>query len=224
MDRYDSTYIELYALIALDSVYPYITRNMVKGEHPDWYDKCTDIGIEVTIAQTKHMGYVKKLANQYLGKDITSVPLKSRKGFRGDFYTHKGKLTSISDSKGLVDGTRHIQLAIESASRKLNKLNGEHFEVFTQNCLFIYLSFSSNNEDINLFCTMYKEIAREFGLGFSKIYLFDNESLFVISTETLTFERYQYSNEQLRSMKKKAIQLREKCDWRNGVEFHSQIQ
>ena len=219
MDRYDSTYMELYALIALSSVYPDITENMTKGEHPDWHNKQIDLGLEVTIAQTSYMGYVKSLANLYLGKDITSVPLKSKKGFRGDFFTHKGKLTSISDSKGLVDGTRHIQLAIESATRKLNKLNSKHFEVFKQNCLFIYLSFFSNYEDIDLFCTMYKEAAREFKVVFSKIFLFDNESLFIISTEKMTFERYQYSDEQLSSMKKEALQLRKKYDWKEGIGF-----
>ena len=208
MTKYDKLYDEIYAVLAINTAYPTSLDKITKGEHPDWQDEYNDVGIEVVRAMNPHMGYVRNIWNQYHGQDIKAIPLKNRKGFRGEFYTHKGKLSGISDSKGLVDGTNHIKLAIEATCKKLALLNSPHFKVFQCNELFVFVPFTINDSDLLLYCEQYQEIATGFSNRFFHLYLFDNGCLYRVSESNLSVERFEYSHEQTSLMKQVSISLK----------------
>ncbi|HWQ98957.1 MAG TPA: hypothetical protein VN538_12820 [Clostridia bacterium] len=219
MMLYDKLFDEIYAVLAINKAYPISLDNLVKGEHPDWQDRHVNFGIEVVRAMTQHMGYVRSIWNRYHGQDIKAIPLNKRKGFKGDFFTHKGKLVGISDNKGMVDGTNHITLAIEATCKKLELLNSSHFNVFHRNELFVFVPFTIDDSDLDLFCEKYQKVAGKFIYRFINIYLFDNNSLTRVSEKDLSLERYMYLEEQASSIKQVSSLLREKHQWPEKQRF-----
>ena len=219
MTKYDKLFDEIYALVAIHIAYPNLVNRIVKGEHPDWQDEEGAVGIEVVRAMSQHMGYVRSIWNEYHGEDIKTIPLKLRKGFLGDFTTHNGRLVEISDSKGLVDGTRHVQLSIHAAESKLSLLNKTHFSYFKSNELFIYVPFTINNSDMKLFCDAYKLLQKDFDKKFSRLYLFDNVGLYAVQTNTMEVNTKEYSNEQLSFMKLASLALRDTASWETNNRF-----
>lgn len=219
MQKYDNIYHEIYALYAMNIAYPNFADDMVKSESPDWVDAENSIGLEVTRAESKHIGYTRYFVNQYLGKKEEEVPEEIRVQFRGDIIIEKGRIFSICDSKGLVDGTRHIKFAIESCEKKLARLNSRSFSLYESNELFLFLAFTIGSYDVELFASNYYIAERSFAKKFSRIVLFDNNTLYDFRPSSGTTEEHNFSEEELSILKRVSLFLRSKSDWRNGTKF-----
>ena len=134
--KMDRVFDEIYALLVTEHLYPGSADNICKWESPDWKNNDDSLGIEVTQAQNKHIGYTYNVMAKYLGASKKQIPANRLHNFRGGTIFSDGKLLAVSDSKGLVNGNRHVHLLLEHLETKLKKLNAPHFTVCTQNFLF----------------------------------------------------------------------------------------
>lgn len=125
---FDTISDEIYALLVVEQINPGILNDVRKWESPDWKDDADFMGLEVTRAQTKHIGYTYNVVAKYLGKQKEQIPANILKNFKGYTEFRNGKLFMISDSKGLVNGNRHVSFLLEHLKAKLQKLNGLHFQ------------------------------------------------------------------------------------------------
>jgi len=211
--------MELNALLAIRAVFPEYAEGMEKGERPDWQSASAGRGLEVVQAINMHMGYSNAVFNNYLGKDRSEIPAKTIDSFKGEMFFENDRLFAGSDSKGLVSGTRHIQLALDEIEKKHEKLNSPGYSIFRENELFIFLAFSTNKQDIELFLSEYDAIAEKYENTFSRIFLFDSASLFFIIPCDAIFGEYDFQDIELRDLKELTGKLRKASEWNQGTKF-----
>ena len=216
---YDGTFDEIYALNAMCLAFGRCYLDFEKCEHPDWCNPRIGVGLEVTRAQTAHIGYTYHFSNQYLGKRKNEVPEHDLKIFSGHIFTSQGRIIGISDSKGSVDGTRHVKLAVSAYEKKLCRLNSTHFTIFNENELFMYLTFMMNSDDMDLFRVECSKIEDNHAVKFSRIMLFDNCALYSYRPSSGLTESYNFSDEELSRLLDQSLVLRSKSKWKNGTKF-----
>lgn len=223
MSTFDKLEYELYAPISLYSSFPIFTIGIVKGESPDWQDEVNGIGIEVARAENNHIGYTYNVANTYLGKQKYSIPTRVEQSFKGDlnFDTDTGKLLYVSDSKGLVDGNRHIKLAIAKAQDKLILLNKSHFRCFDKNCLYMFLTASLIGNDSDEFLEEYLNLAHKYKHSFSDIFLMALDCIFWIDTKGNQIFQHVLSDLENSIHDTHVHLLRNINDWNTGTPFLS---
>lgn len=189
--------METYAKLCLDMAIPAYSKNLRKGESPDWQDEENGIGVEVSCAENNHIGYVKSFANQYLGKDISEIPANRLATFKGDtMFDEHHKLSVLSTNQGWVDGQQHINLALETTKAKLFLLN-ENYRIFRTNGLFLFVVASMTNDDCEAFIKQYSLISSDFSVRFDYIFLMDLSSVICIDAGKQTYVRYNFSEEDL---------------------------
>ena len=222
MKKFDNLYHEIYAMLALDAIYPTYSMNMKKGECPDWDDESTR-GLEVTRAQTKHMGYTKNvLINQYLGKAKKEIPANIVANFKGElyfkFYNNEERLNIVTPHKGLIDTHSYLHIANESIAHKLERLNSSDFTTFNNNELFVFLGFAFNAQDIECIKNEYEISIKRHRIFFSKIYLFDNSSLWAMASCCDDIAQEDMSPH-LAKLKTDAIRKRNESNWKDRTPF-----
>ena len=217
---YNNLYFEIYALMSLDFAYPWYSQYMFKSERPDWQNDVSNIGLEITQATNKHLGYTRAFTNKYLGKNRAEIPDKEINSFWGElFFDDKDKLFATSDSRGLVEGTRHIALAINSVGNKLQLLNSPHFHRFSENELYLFFGNSIIDDDIDKFIAQYAIIEKDYPHKYSRLYLFDNNAIYTVSTKNDSIEKYTFTNSELVKLKQNSQLLCAVHTWRDGDSY-----
>lgn len=222
MSAFSNLEYELFAPLSISYVLPEITHNLRKGESPDWWDEDNHIGIEVARAENKHIGYSKHFANTYLGKSRADIPAKTLESFCGyTMFDKSGKLFAAGDSKGLIDGDRHIRLAIEKAREKLVLLNEEHFHSFNKNCLFLYMTFSMLDEDETTFISEYSKLTSQYKERFNHVFLWAFDVLIHFDVDRASSVSYPFSDVIISELDSLTHSLKSLSDWGNGTDFCS---
>ena len=212
---FDSVCDEIYALLVAKKIYPEMFTKIKKWESPDWIDENNEIGLEVTHAENKHIGYTNYLANTYLGVPKKLIPKDIIREFQGYMEFKNQKLFLISDSKGLVDGNRHVTLLLKCLETKLKKLNESHFYVCKHNYLFEYSTGCLSESDKQEFVCGIRDQSIKYLNIFEKI---------IISTydEVLCFDSdgtYTSHTVSLRELTKLTKQYRKAIEWKRGILF-----
>ena len=220
MSAFDKLEYELFAVLALYNSFPEFIADPVKGESPDWQDEKAGIGIEVSRAESSHIGYTYSIANRFLGKKRSEIPPHILQDFRGSLtFDKRDRLFAISDSKGLFDGDRHIRLALDRAKEKLDLLSGPHFRCFETNGLFLYLTMSLLDDDAQLFLSEYTKLAKQFLLHFDHVFLMALDSIANVDIRKGQVTEYPLPDGMLAQMNQKTHELRKASDWKNGTGF-----
>lgn len=212
---FDSLCDEIYALLVTEKIYPGILTNIKKWESPDWIDENSEVGLEVTRAENKHIGYTNHLANLYLGVPKNMIPEDILANFQGYMEFKNGKLFSISDSKGLVNGNRHVAFLLEHLETKLKKLNGSHFHVCKHNYLFEYSTGCFSESDKQEFICGIREQSTKYLNNFEKIIVSTYDKVLSFSSGG-TYTSHSVS---MLGLTKLAMQYREAIEWKKGVPF-----
>ena len=212
---WDSTSDEIYALLVADFLHPEIAAQMLKWESPDWKSEKADIGLEVTRAETKHIGYTDRVMTRYFGCKKEEIPEKIVRNFRGELFFHEERLFAVSDSKGLVDGNRHVTLLLEHLEQKLQKLNGKNFLRCERNLLFEYATNAFRGDNAVQFARKIKEINLKYRKIFDEIIVgaFEEAVCFfsdgTISIKPIPMAELTHITQQYRSV----------CSWERGTHF-----
>ena len=179
--KMDSILDEVYALLVIEHLYPGAVDNIYKWESPDWKNNDNSLGIEVTRAQNNHIGYTYNVMGKYLGVSKNQIPVNLLHDFRGGTVFADGKLLAVSDSKGLVDGNRHVQFLLEHLETKLRKLNDPHFTICKQNYLFEFGIGCFAEHDKLEFAEGIKSIVASYSHTFDKIIVHAFDSILCFS-------------------------------------------
>ena len=217
--KYDKLYYEIYALLAMEMLYTDFSHNFFKGESPDWRNEVDGIGLEVSRAESEHIGYTKNLVNTYLGKHKSGMPEKVINKFRGSLSFKNEHLNTVSDSLGFVDGTRHIDFAIDKLENKTRLLNQQHFAVFVRNCLFLYMTNTVLEEDIELFLIKSAQVNTHYNKRFDEVMLLDGSSIHAINSleqKSITFE---IPDRNMPAWNRQALKLHDLSSWDEGTPF-----
>lgn len=212
---FDSLCDEIYALLVTEKIYPGIFTNIKKWESPDWIDEDNEIGLEVTRAENKHIGYTNHLANIYLGVPQNLIPKDIIEKFQGYMEFKNQRLFLISASKGLVDGNRHVTFLLEHFKTKLKKLNEPHFYVCKHNYLFEYSTGCFSESDKQEFGCGIKEQSTKYLNIFDKIIVSTYDKVLCFSSNG-TYTSHTVS---MRGLTELAMQYREVIEWKKGVPF-----
>jgi hypothetical protein len=216
---YDNCYKEICALMSIELAFPLYSQNMFKGESPDWQNDVDNIGLEVSYAKNQHIGYSEKFTRDYLGEKAENIPEKKIDQFKGGLYFYDEKLCAISDSNGLVDGKRHIYFAVSAAQRKLLLLNEQHFSSFNENELYLYLTNAIYDGDIDAFLKKYSCVEKYCKHKFSKVFLFDNRTIYSITIKDDLIKKYTFIDDELKRLKRDSAIMRNNSTWENGESF-----
>ena len=111
--KYDKLMDEIYGLLVMDLLYPKMVERVRKNERPDWKDDADLYGIEVTRAETKHIGYTNNQMGSYLGRKIEEIPRKELERFDGGTCIIDGKLRAVSATKGPIPGNTHVMYLLD---------------------------------------------------------------------------------------------------------------
>ncbi len=179
----DSVFDEIFALLVIEHLYPESVHNICKWESPDWKDIDNSLGIEVTRAQNKHIGYTYNVMTGYFGAPKNQIPVNLLHHFRGKTVFSDGKLWAVSDSKGLVDGNRHVCFLLEHLGIKLEKLNASHFAICKQNYLFEFSIGSFNEHNKLEFAEGIKNVTAAYSHTFDKIIVHALDSVLCFSLD-----------------------------------------
>lgn len=179
----DSVFDEIFALLVIEHLYPESVHNICKWESPDWKDIDNSLGIEVTRAQNKHIGYTYNVMTGYFGAPKNQIPVNLLHHFRGKTVFSDGKLWAVSDSKGLVDGNRHVCFLLEHLGIKLEKLNASHFAICKQNYLFEFSIGSFNEHNKLEFAEGIKNVTAAYSHTFDKIIVHALDSILCFSLD-----------------------------------------
>ena len=174
----DSTFDEIYALLVVNYLYPGFIDKACKWESPDWKINGNAYGLEVTRAQNNHIGYTQNVMTKYLGMPRDQIPVKMLTEFRGWTYFKEGKLLAISDSKGLVNGNRHVLFLLEHLEKKIKKLNAPYFTICKQNFLFEFGTGCFNEQDKLQFSDGIKDLAQHYTHIFDRIFVSTHDDVF----------------------------------------------
>lgn len=181
--KMDSVFDEIYALLVIEHLYSGSVDNIYKWESPDWKNSDNSLGIEVTRAQNNHIGYTYNVMAKYLGTSKNQIPVNLLHNFRGGTIFADGKLLAVSDSKGLVDGNRHVQFLLEHLETKLKKLHDPHFTICTQNYLFEFgIGCFSENDKLE-FAKGIKRVCASHSHAFDKIIVHALDSVLCFSRD-----------------------------------------
>lgn len=193
--KYDKLMDEIYGLLVMDLLYPKMFERVRKNERPDWKDDADLYGIEVTRAETKHIGYTNNKMGSYLGRKIEEIPRKELEQFDGATVFVKGKLKAVSPTKGLIPGNTHVMYLLEHLKKKLQLLNhldaedkpkksDTPFTVCTHNYLFEFSTGIFSDQDKLDFGQGIREIAAHYQYIFEEIIVGDcGNSVLCFSTD-----------------------------------------
>lgn len=179
----DSVFDEISALLVIEHLYPESVHNICKWESPDWKGTDNSLGVEVTRAQNKHIGYTNNVMTGYLGAPKNQIPVNLLHNFHGETVFADEKLFIISDSKGLVDGNRHVRFLLEHLETKLKKLNASHFTICKQNYLFEFSIDSFNEHNKLEFWEGLKRVSASYSHTFDKIIVHALDSILCFSLD-----------------------------------------
>lgn len=217
--RYDKLYYEIYALLSMEYTHKNFGLNFHKGESPDWQNQIDEIGLEIARAENKHIGYTKNLINTYLGKNKAEIPEKIIKKFDGSLSFRNEHLLTVSDSKNLVEGTRHIDFAIDTLKAKTDLLNQQHFLVFKRNFLFLYLINTASDTDIDLFCHKSRQVCSDYNFNFDKVILLDYTCLHIIDLANRKTKAIEMPDSAFSVLRHLSQELYGLSSWTDGTSF-----
>lgn len=217
--KYDKLYNEIYALLTMELLYTDFSHNFFKGESPDWQNRFDGIGFEVARAENSHLGYTANLINTYIGKHRDEIPEKVINNFCGSLSFKNEHLNSVSDSLGLVDGTRHIDFAIDKLKNKTRLLNQQHFTVFVRNYLFLYMTNTVLEQDIELFFIKSAQVCNNYSKRFDEVMLFDNTFIHVIKPLERKSITVEIPDRNMSIWKRQARELHDLSSWDKGTPF-----
>lgn len=193
--KYDKLMDEIYGLLVMDLLYPKMVERVRKNERPDWKDDADLYGIEVTRAETKHIGYTNNKMGSYLGRKIEEIPRKELEQFDGATVFVKGKLKAVSPTKGPIPGNTHVMYLLEHLKKKLQLLNhldaedkpkksDTPFTVCTHNYLFEFSTGIFSDQDKLDFGQGIREITAHYQYIFEEIIVADRgNSVLCFSTD-----------------------------------------
>ena len=196
-------YNEYYALFCLQTVFPerYDHLKHVGGNiSPDLQDSINSIGVEVTTSR-RGQEYIA-FYDKWYGKPISSIPIEHIRKLHkaGYFFGCDNGLVAYLHGPHAFEMTGPNELSQESADNtmdsftmKLKKLNGQHYSVFKDNEVFVFVDHHLSDSNMITFVEKASELQKTFKREYSALFLCKSWSLFCIDLSNKSIETHDLS-------------------------------
>lgn len=204
MANFITTMLEYQALYYLQSLFPgrYVSLKYVSGnESPDLQDTENSIGVEVTRIDSDQE--MKEFFDRYCGKNFCEVKSRVLEKMRDRAFAFGGIDQKISVLFGPhadefvpieVFKQESYEKTLIAAKKKVGILNGDHFQKFRTNELFI---FSDNTFSVDYVERTMEEILdyqQNSKHGYSSVYIKGSYNLFLCNLNKRSFQEFDISS------------------------------
>ncbi|MBQ4231232.1 MAG: hypothetical protein II671_06750 [Salinivirgaceae bacterium] len=207
--KFDTTFFERYAMIALQTVLGAKYDHLVNSDRPDLQDVGHSLGIEVTRSMKENRTEAELLVNELAGKEIFCVSESDLQDIRLygysyglDYGQYMGELEKRYWSLALP-----LKRIIKS---KVHKVADGFYGSFDQFELFIFTKDNLTRHEVQLTVYYMTELQDSNAIRYSKLHIAQTDKLYVCDLKTQVVEEHPISKELCRQFYRKAVGSDEK--------------
>lgn len=173
---YEKLFNEIYAVTVLKYFWKDYGGTFVKWESPDWLNRVTDTGIEVTQALIPRDGQEECFIEKYLGKKKEELPENAFEKFGDRLYFYNGRFWALLDDESNTITAEDKILTRFRA--KLAKLNTNYLRCKT-NGLFIAGHCTLTEAEAENLGKQIAGLQRKETFGFDLVFLAARTALYI---------------------------------------------
>ena len=203
--KFDTTFFERYAMIALQTMLGDKYAHLVNSDRPDLQDIEHSLGIEVTRSIKENRTEAELLVNELAGTEIFCINESDLHDIK--FY---GYAFGLNDGQFMGElEKRYWSLALplkRIIKSKVHKVADGFYGNFNQFELFVFTKDNLTRHEVQLTVYYMTELQDANALRYAKLHIAQTDKLYVCDLKTQTVEEFLISKEQCRMFYKKAVE------------------
>jgi hypothetical protein len=121
---YEKLYNEIYAIVVLKYFWDDYQPGYIKWESPDWLNKKTNTGVEVSQALLPYDGQAENFLEHFLGRPKEEIPENAFQKYGDRLYFYNNRLWALLNDEN--DPNDYKIKVLTRFKRKLDKLNSHY--------------------------------------------------------------------------------------------------
>lgn len=203
--KFDTTFFERYAMIALQTMLGDKYAHLVNSDRPDLQDIEHSLGIEVTRSIKENRTEAELLVNELAGTEIFCINESDLHDIK--FY---GYAFGLNDGQFMGElEKRYWSLALplkRIIKSKVHKVADGFYGNFNQFELFVFTKDNLTRHEVQLTVYYMTELQDANALRYAKLHIAQTDKLYVCDLKTQTVEEFLISKEQCHMFYKKAVE------------------
>ena len=203
--KFDTTFFERYAMIALQTVLGDKYAYLVNSDRPDLQDVEHSLGIEVTRSIKENRTEAEMLVNEFAGKEIFCINETDLQRIR--LYGYSSGL-DYGQYMGELE-KRYWSLALplkRIIKSKVHKVADGFYGAFDQFELFVFTKDDLTRHEVQLTVYYMTELQNSNAIRYSKLHLAQTDKLYVCDLKTQIVEEHAISKELCRLFYEKSVE------------------
>jgi hypothetical protein len=202
--KFDTTFFERYAMIALQTVLGDKYAHLVNSDRPDLQDVENSLGIEVTRSIKENRTEAELLVNELAGTEIFCInesDLQDIKLYGYAFGLNYGQFMGELEK-------RYWSLALplkRIIKSKVHKVADGFYGNFNQFELFVFTKDDLSRHEVQLTVYYMTELQNANAIRYSKLHIAQTDKLYVCDLKTQNVEEHVISKDLCRLFYKKAV-------------------
>jgi len=203
--KFDTTFFERYAMIALQTVLGDKYAYLVNSDRPDLQDVEHSLGVEVTRSMKENRTEAEMLVNELAGKEIFCVSESDLRDI--ELYGYSFGLDDGQFMGELEKPYWSLALPLKRIIKsKVHKVADGFYGNFNQFELFIFTKDNLTRHEVQLTVYFMTELQDANAIRYAKLHIAQTDKLYVCDLKTQTVEEHPISKEQCRVFYKKAVE------------------
>lgn len=203
--KFDTTFFERYAMIALQTLFGDKYAHLVNSDRPDLQDIEHGLGVEVTRSMKENRTEAEMLVNELAGKEIFCVSESDLRDI--ELYGYSFGLNDGQFMGELEKPYWSLALPLKRIIKsKVHKVADGFYGNFNQFELFIFTKDNLTRHEVQLTVYFMTELQDANAIRYAKLHIAQTDKLYVCDLKTQTVEEHPISKEQCRVFYKKAVE------------------
>ncbi len=203
--KFDTTFFERYAMIALQTVLGDKYAYLVNSDRPDLQDVEHSLGVEVTRSMKENRTEAEMLVNELAGKEIFCVSESDLRDI--ELYGYSFGLDDGQFMGELEKPYWSLALPLKRIIKsKVHKVADGFYGNFNQFELFIFTKDNLTRHEVQLTVYFMTELQDANAIRYAKLHIAQTDKLYVCDLKTQTVEEHPIYKEQCRMFYKKAVE------------------
>ncbi len=203
--KFDTTFFERYAMIALQTVLGDKYAYLVNSDRPDLQDVEHSLGVEVTRSMKENRTEAEMLVNELAGKEIFCVSESDLRDI--ELYGYSFGLNDGQFMGELEKAYWSLALPLKRIIKsKVHKVADGFYGNFNQFELFIFTKDNLTRHEVQLTVYFMTELQDANAIRYAKLHIAQTDKLYVCDLKTQTVEEHPIYKEQCRMFYKKAVE------------------
>ena len=207
--KFDTTFFERYAMIALQTMLGDKYANLVNSDRPDLQDTQHSLGVEVTRSMKENKTEAELLVNELAGDNIFCIDKTDLENIKLYGYSY-----GLDDQYMGELEKRYWSLALplkRIIKSKVHKVADGFYGEFDQFELFIFTKDDMTRHEIQLTVYYMTELQNNNAIRYSKLHIAQTDKLYVCDLKTQIVEEYPISKSLCRMFYSTAVGEEQRC-------------